>query len=264
MIDVATGDWATDLVEAIGVDPDVLATPEPPGRLLGEHRGTPVHLVAAHDTACAFAASPLDGDGRAFVSAGTWFIVGVERAEADTSDAARTANFSSEPGALGGFRYLRNVTGFWLLEQCASEWDTTARELLKRAADAPEAPVFDVRDERFLGPRRMGDEVRAAAGLDAGASAALVARSIVELVAAAVAGVVDDLRRQAIPVREIAVVGGGGASQLVRDRIASHTGVRVVAGVDRRPRRSATRCCRASRADASVTSPTRGPGRGGS
>ena len=115
LVDVATGDWAGDLVEAIGVDPQILSTPEIPGRLLGEHHGTPVHLVAAHDTACAFVASPLEGEGRAFVSAGTWFIVGVERDTADTSDDARTANFSNEPGALGGFRYLKNVTGLWLL-----------------------------------------------------------------------------------------------------------------------------------------------------
>jgi rhamnulokinase len=230
LVDVGTGDWATDLVEAIGVDPRILATPETPGRLLGEHRGTPVHLVAAHDTACAFAASPLDGDGCGFVSAGTWFIVGVERETADTSDQARRANFSNEPGALGGFRFLKNVTGFWLLEQCAAEWGTTSRDLLARAAEAHDAPVFDVRDARFLSPRRMDDEVCVAAGLPSNAPPALIARSIVESVAAAVGGVVGDLRRQAIPVQEIAVVGGGGASPLVRERIAAHTGVAIVAG----------------------------------
>jgi rhamnulokinase len=127
-------------------------------------------------------------------------------------------------------RYLKNVTGFWLLEQCAAEWGGTARELLELAADAPGAPVFDVRDERFLGPPRMADEVRAAAGLDSDVPRAVVARSIVESVAAAVARVVNELRRQAIPVHEVAVVGGGAASPLVRDLIARHAGVHVVAG----------------------------------
>ena len=166
LLDIATGRWADDLATAIGVDPQILPTPEAAGRLLGEHDGTPVHLVAAHDTACAFAASPLDGEGRAFVSAGTWFIVGIEREAADTSEQARIANFSNEVGALGGFRYLKNVTGFWLLERCASEWGVTARDLLDLAAEAPEAPVFDVRDERFLAPTRMDEEVRDAADLD--------------------------------------------------------------------------------------------------
>jgi rhamnulokinase len=196
LLDVATGDWAADLAEAIGVDPEILPRPETAGRMLGEHDGTPLHLVAAHDTACAFAASPLGSEGRAFVSAGTWFIVGVERDTADTSEQARSANFSNEVGALGGFRYLRNVTGFWLLEQCATEWGTVARDLLELAATLPDAPLFDVGDERLLAPDRMSDMIRAAAGLRPDAPREVVARSIVESVAAAVAAVVDELRRQ--------------------------------------------------------------------
>jgi rhamnulokinase len=229
LLDLTTAEWATDLVEAIGIDPQILPRPEPAGRRLGEHRGTPVHLVAAHDTACAFAASLLGDLARAFVSAGTWFLVGVERDSADTSEASRVANFSNELGAAGGYRYLKNITGFWLLEQCAASWETTARELLELAAQAPEAPVFDVRDERFLAPARMADEVRAAAGLGPDASHAVVARSIVESVAAAVAAVVDELRRIQ-RVGELVVVGGGAASSFVRERIAEHAGVPVVAG----------------------------------
>ena len=228
LLDVATGEWATDLVEAIGVDRRILSPPEVAGRRLGEHHGTPVHLVAAHDTACAFAASPLGTDGRAFVSAGTWFIVGVERETPDTSEAARLANFSNELGAVGGYRYLKNVPGFWLLEQCGALWGVTARELLELAAGAPEGPMFDVLDERFLAPARMDDEVRAAAGLGADTPHAVVARSIVESVAAAVAAVVDELQPRRI--EELAVVGGGAASGFVRERLAAHTGVPVVAG----------------------------------
>jgi rhamnulokinase len=201
----------------------------PAGRKLGEYRGTPVHLVAAHDTACAFAASPLDTDARAFVSAGTWFLVGVEREEADTSDAALAANFSNEIGAAGGYRFLKNVTGFWLLEQCAAYWGTTARDLLELAAKAPDAPVFDVRDDRFLAPARMVEEVRAAAGLPPTASHGLVARAIVESVAAAVASTVQELR-QTQPVDQLIAVGGGSASPLVRERLAEHAQVPVVAG----------------------------------
>jgi rhamnulokinase len=229
LLDVGTGEWATDLVEAIGVDPRILSPPEPAGRRLGVHDGTPVHLVAAHDTACAFAASPLGTDARAFVSAGTWFIVGVEREAPDTSDVARLANFSNEIGAVGGFRFLKNVTGFWLLEQCGALWGETARELLDLAAGAPEAPVFDVHDERFLAPARMDDEVRAAAGLGDDTPHAVVARSIVESVAVAVAAVVDELRlRQR--VEELAVVGGGAASSFLRERLAEHSRVPVVTG----------------------------------
>jgi rhamnulokinase len=229
LLEVTTGVWANDLAEAVGLDPEILPPTEPAGRNLGDYLGTPVHLVAAHDTACAFAASPLDTDGRAFVSAGTWFLVGVERDTPDTSEAAREANFSNEIGASGGYRFLKNVTGFWLLEQCAAEWGTTGRDLLNQAAKAPEAPVFDVHDERFLSPKSMDEQVRVAAGIGYDADNAVVARSIVESVAAAVADVVEELRGTQ-PVGELVVVGGGASSPFVRERLAAYTNLPVVAG----------------------------------
>ena len=231
LLDVATGSWANDLAEAVGVSPAMLPAVEPAGRLLGEHRGVPVHLVAAHDTACAVAASPLGPADRGFLSAGTWFLVGVERPAADTSETARAANFSNEPGAAGGYRFLKNVPGFWLLERCASEWgDTTARELL----DLPGAGeqignVFDVREERFLAPERMADEVRTAAGLAADAPRAAVVSSIVRSIAAGVASVIDELR-SIQPLSELAIVGGGAASPVVRRAVEEAAGVRLVAG----------------------------------
>jgi rhamnulokinase len=229
LLDLATGAWAADLAAAVGVDPEILPPAEPAGRNLGHYRETPVHLVAAHDTACAFAASPLDSDGRAFVSAGTWFLVGVERDAPDTSDAARAANFSNEIGATGGYRFLKNVTGFWLLERCAEEWGTTGREVLAMAAEAPEPPLFDVHDERFLAPRSMDREVRRAAGIADDADNGVVARSIVDSVAAAVAGVVEELRATQT-VGELVVVGGAASSPFVRERLAAQTDLPVVAG----------------------------------
>ena len=156
----------------------------------------PVHLVGAHDTASAVAASPLGPADRGFCLAGTWMLVGVERPAADTSETARAANFSNEPGAAGGDRFLKNVPGFWMLERCAAEWgDTTARELLDAAGTGdPAGSVFDVRDDRFLAPERMEDEVRAAAGLGADAPRTAVVSSIVRSIAAGVASVVDELR----------------------------------------------------------------------
>jgi rhamnulokinase len=229
VLDVSNGAWATDLLEAVNVDPAIMPAPEPAGRRLGEYRGVPVHLVAAHDTACAFAASPLGADHTAFVSAGTWVLVGIERAEPDTSEVARSANFSNEIGALGGYRFLKNVPGFWLLEQCAALWDASSAELLERSAAIAAVPVFDVHDERFLAPERMDDEIRDAAGLGPDADEAVVARSIIESIALAVGRVVDELRRWQ-PVSRLVVVGGGGASALVRDRLAEHSGADVVAG----------------------------------
>jgi rhamnulokinase len=231
LLDVATGSWAGDLAEAVGVPLAILPAVEPAGRLLGEHRGTPVHLVAAHDTACAVAASPLGPADRGFLSAGTWFLVGIERPDADTSETARAANFSNEPGAVGGYRFLKNVPGFWLLERCAAEWgDTTARQLL----DLPGAGeqiggVFDVREERFLAPESMVDEVGAAAGLASDAPREALVSSIVRSIAAGVATVVDELR-SIRPLRELAIVGGGAASPVVRRAVEDAAGIRLVTG----------------------------------
>ncbi|HEV2713457.1 MAG TPA: FGGY-family carbohydrate kinase [Gaiellaceae bacterium] len=230
LLDVATGEWAADLAEAVGVNPVILPPAERAGRLLGHYRGTPVHLVAAHDTACAFAASPLDGDRRALVSAGTWFLVGVERSTPDTSEAARESNFSNEIGAVGGYRFLKNVTGFWLLERCAAEWGVTGRDALAMAAEASGAPVFDVGDERFLAPASMDAEVRAAAGIADDAARAVVARSIVESVATGVARVVEELARHGRRIRELVIAGGASSSPFVRDRLAATTDLQVLAG----------------------------------
>jgi rhamnulokinase len=231
LLDVATGAWANDLAEAVGVSSSILPVVRPAGRLLGEHRGVPVHLVAAHDTACAVAASPLGPADRGFLSAGTWFLVGIERPAADTSETARAANFSNEPGAAGGFRFLKNVPGFWLLERCASEWgDTTARELLDLPGVGDQVgSIFDVREDRFLAPEHMADEVRAAAGLAADAPRAAVVSSIVRSIAAGVASVIDELR-SIQPLSELAIVGGGAASPVVRRAVEEAAGVRLVAG----------------------------------
>ena len=186
--------------------------------------------MAAHDTACAFAASPLAATGRAFVSAGTWFLVGVERAAPDVSEEARLANFSNERGALGGLPLPEERPRLLATRAVRGAVGDERRRSARRAAGAPSnAPRFDVTDEQFLAPARMADAVRAAAGLTDDAPRALIARSVVESLAAAVAGVVDQLRATQ-PVEELVVVGGGAASPFVRERIAEHAAARVVAG----------------------------------
>ena len=230
LLDLESGAWAPDLAAAVGVASDILPPVEPAGRLLGDYRGTPVSLSAAHDTACAFVASRLDSERRAFVSAGTWFLVGVERPSADVSDTARRANFSNERGATGGFRFLKNVTGFWLLERCAQLWRTTALELLERAARAPGGvPLFDVNDERLRAPDDMDESVRVVAGLKPDADQAVVSRSIVESVAAAVARVIAELTA-IVEIDELVIVGGGAASPLVRASLSEQANLPVIKG----------------------------------
>jgi rhamnulokinase len=166
-------------------------------------------------------------DGDAFVSSGTWSIVGCERPGPDTSDAARLAGFSNEQAALGGVRFLRNIPGWWLVDQCRSAWPGTDTAALLAAAAlvGGDVPTFDVTDPRFLAPPDMVAELRDASGL-ADADPATLVRCTVESMAAATAAVVDALP----PVTGLRVFGGGAQSALYLDALRRRTGLRVTAG----------------------------------
>jgi rhamnulokinase len=120
LLDAQTGDWSAELLEAVGLDPALLPPIVSAGLAVGSWRGVGVHTVGSHDTASAFVGVPgAPGPGSVVVSSGTWVLVGAERPTADTSQKARDANFSNEAGALGGVRFLKNVTGFWLSSSAA-------------------------------------------------------------------------------------------------------------------------------------------------
>jgi rhamnulokinase len=175
----------------------------------------------------------IPGPGTAVVSSGTWVLVGAERPAADTSEKARAANFSNEAGALGGVRFLKNLTGFWLLEQCRAAWgNPTVAELATAAAGVRRpASVVDPTDARFLAPADMEAEIRAAAGLGAAASRAEVVRCILESIAAATARVIDELVAiTGTPVEEVLVVGGAARIRLMNELYGRHTGVPVTVG----------------------------------
>ncbi len=235
LLDAAAGTWSTELVTALSLPPTLFPEVVPAGRLAGTWRGVPVHLVGSHDTASAFLGMPCGGvPGTVFVSAGTWVIVGVERPAADTSPAARAANFSNEAGALGGVRFLRNVMGFWLLERCRSAWgeptDGGAGGGGGNAVDGP-VPEFDAGDDRFLSPADMEDEIRSAAGLGDDTPRPVIVRSVLQSIAAGTAGVVDDLTAVTGEApRRLALVGGGARVGLLRDLLAERTGLEVIAG----------------------------------
>jgi len=234
LLDAQTGQWSPELLDDLGLPANLLPTPVSlAGSAVGRWRGVPVNLVGSHDTASAFLGMPGGGEpGTVFVSTGTWIIVGIELPEADTSNAVAKANFSNEAGAFGGVRLIKNVVGFWLLEQCRPGWGEPPVELLFAEASAVDnTPLFDARDERFVSPVDMEAEIRHAAGIGPDAERAVVVRSIVESMAAGVAGVVDELRSlgAAVPQR-LAITGGGARSELLRQALERHCGLPVLVG----------------------------------
>ena len=170
LLDLANEDWSGELLDAIDVSPGLLPPIQRPGTLVGKWRDVPVHLVGGHDTASAVLGGA--ADGAAYVSAGTWLLVGRMLDRPDTTEPARLGRFTNEQGAAGGIRFLRNVAGWWLVEECRRCWgDPDLDALLTAAADIGSMPAVDATDERFLAPTDMAAELIAAAGLGGGAYA---------------------------------------------------------------------------------------------
>jgi rhamnulokinase len=234
LVDVTTGTWSAELLDDIGVDLTLFPPIATAGTPVGTWRGVPVHLVGGHDTAAAVAARPAGAPAAsAFVSAGTWFLVGAERPAPDTSDAARLGNFSNEPGAVGGVRFLKNVTGLWLLEGCRAGWgDPPVAELVRRAAAEPVGgPTVAPNDPRLANPDDMEAAIRSVARLGHRAGRDAVVRCILDSLAAATAVVVDELGAfLGAPVERVDIIGGGGRIDLLVDLLAAACGVEVVIG----------------------------------
>lgn len=232
LMDVRASAWSEELLEALGLDTGLLPPIERAPQAAGKWRGIPVHLVAGHDTASAVAACPASGDAVAFVSSGTWMIVGAERGTPDTSDAARGANFSNEPGAAGRICFLKNVMGLWMLEQLLDGWQARRDELvLAASAVAAGGPIVDARDERFLAPGDMEAEVRSASGLPGSAGRDRVARCVLDSLAAAAARVIRELGGfTEAPIRSIHVLGGGARIELLNRLLAEAAGLPVHVG----------------------------------
>jgi rhamnulokinase len=232
MVDLSTGTWSPLLADAAGIDVGLLPPIADAGTKVGTWRGVPVHLVGGHDTASAVVAMGAAPQPRAtFVSAGTWLLVGREQPQPHIGPAAKRYTFTNEAGAMGGFRFLKNLAGAWLIEGCRARWPSQPVEALFAAAaevdhDGPSMDhIVDVTEPRFLHPDDMLAEVTDAAGLPYDAPPPVVVRGIVESLAVSTVRVIDEMGG----TPGIHVFGGGGSS-LYRSRLAARAGVPVEAG----------------------------------
>ncbi|WP_062078183.1 rhamnulokinase [Demequina globuliformis] len=251
LLSVTTREWDTDLLSRIGLQrallPDLVNPGERIGSLLApvaEATGLPTHTqvtaVGSHDTASAVVATPMRETGGAFISCGTWGLVGVETEAPVLTDAAREANFTNEGGVDGRTRFLHNVMGLWLLSESIRTWERDGetialdRLLAEAAAVGADVPVFDATDEAFLAPGDMPARIATwltAHGERAPQSRAEVVRSIVESLAKAFAQAVATA--SALSGQEattIHITGGGSLNTLLCQRTADWAGLPVVAG----------------------------------
>lgn len=251
LVDVRTGEVVDWMVRAFGLRPELFATPVDPGEMVGPaladvaasvelQSPLSVVAVASHDTASAVLGVPAVVDDFAYVSSGTWSLVGFELDRPVIDEASRQANFSNEVGIDGTIHFLRNVMGFWMLQECERTWAASGAvwDLGSLIAEAARCPGFrslvDTADPDFARPGNMPARVRAACARThepvPDSDAALV-RCILDSIALAIAETLEAAERCAQRHAAIVhVVGGGSANDLFLALIAAATGLEVVAG----------------------------------
>jgi rhamnulokinase len=201
---------------------------------------TLVRTVGSHDTASAIAAIPATDGNFAYISSGTWSLMGFESREPVITALARKYNFSNEGAVDGGFRVLKNITGLWLLQECRRCWSRDGQtlsyeELVRQAEQAePFRSVLDPDDASFVNPddmpRAVAESCRTC-GEPVPENTGQFVRCILESLALAyrrTLGQVRDIR--AAPVERIHVIGGGSQNDLLCRMTADATSLPVYAG----------------------------------
>jgi Sugar (pentulose and hexulose) kinases len=243
--------WNDELIERLGLPRGILPRLVTPGTRIGTllpeiadatglPADTPVIAVGSHDTASAVVGVPMTNPNAAYISCGTWGLVGVELDHPVVTDAARHANFTNEGGVDGRTRFLHNVMGLWLLSECLRAWaaDGLRLELPGLIAEASElrepVAIFDVDDERFLAPGGMPARIAAYCAehdLPVPHAPVTFARSILESLADAFARAVRAASElSGKPIEIVHIVGGGAHNAFLCRLTAERCGVPVLAG----------------------------------
>lgn len=245
----AVRDWAWNIVEAIGVDAEIFSSGfaeagEEIGALAerwrGELGGLKVVAAASHDTASAVAATPSAEKNPVYVNSGTWSLVGIESDAPIINAESLSENFTNEVGAEGKIRFLKNVTGMWLVEQCRKSWARSGIDAgyaeLEAAARAcrPFAFIFDPDCADFASPDDMPSAIARYCerrGRGSPSSPGEFYRAIQESIALKYACVLDALERlSGVEIARVNVMGGGSRNAMLNAFVADATGREVVSG----------------------------------
>ncbi len=248
MIDARSRAWATGLLHEFGLPTRILPPLIEPGTVIGRLMssvsdtlaGTPVVAPACHDTGSAVASVAAHG-GRAFLSSGTWSLLGTEVPQPIITPRALEANFTNEGGVCGTTRLLKNISGLWLLQACRRRWARDGHayeyaELMDAAADERGAftSLFDPDDPAFLHPPDMPDAIRdycRRTGQPEPCGPGAFTRAVLESLAFKYRVVLDALEAlTGTPITEIQIVGGGSRNRLLNQFTADATGRTVLAG----------------------------------
>ncbi|WP_034388934.1 rhamnulokinase family protein [Deinococcus sp. YIM 77859] len=247
LYDPRRDEWAWPLLRAFALPAGLFPEIVPAGTVLGEIKpeiaretgleATRVIAPATHDTASAVAAVPARGEGWAYVSSGTWFLVGVETPRPIMTPEALRHNLTNEAGVDGTTRLLKNVMGLWIVQECRRAWGNVDYAELYAEAEAapPGGPLIDPDDPRFLppGPDMPGRVQRFCeeTGQAVPGTRAQIVRCILESLALRTAQVLAQL--EAVTgrvIHTVHVVGGGSQVHFLNGLIAEACNRRVIAG----------------------------------
>ncbi|MCD6049110.1 MAG: rhamnulokinase, partial [Verrucomicrobia bacterium] len=199
-----------------------------------------VIATCSHDTGAAVAAVPARGQNWAYLSSGTWSLLGVELNRPVLTDLCRTHNFTNELGYGGTVRLLKNIVGLWVIQECRRQWAAEGNDidygtLTKLAADAPPfTSILDLTDKRFVAPGDMPAKIATfcrETHQPAPTSPGAIARCVLESLAL----MYDRTLRQAeavsgLKTEVLHIVGGGSQNKLLNQFAANATGRTVIAG----------------------------------
>jgi len=236
----ALADWDREIMAAVGIPPELLTPIVEPGARIGQYQGIDVILPACHDTGSAVVAVPSTEANSAYLSSGTWSLLGLELAAPILSDAAYEANVTNEGGYGGSWRLLKNIMGLWLVDQCRATWraagvDYSYAQLTAMVREAAPFKVFiEPDDPSFLPPgdmpARVIDYCRRT-GQPAPESDADIMATVYISLAYKYRCVLEqliDVSGQAVD--KLHIIGGGAQNALLNQMTANATGRPVIAG----------------------------------
>ena len=248
LLDAKRRDWSRETIRTLGLPEHIFGELIHPGTVRGKllpsiaeetHLGEiDVVAVGSHDTASAVCATPLT-KGAAFLSSGTWSLLGVELSEPILTENARLAEFTNEGGVGGSIRFLQNITGLWLLQRLMAEWKSAGEEqtfdtLLPAATASLYEGLIPVSDARFTNPPSMETAITdylAETGQPAPQTKAELTLCVLRSLAAKYAEAVKELNALLPePVTQLNIIGGGSRNALLNQLTANATGLPVIAG----------------------------------
>jgi rhamnulokinase len=250
MVNASSGDWDVELLGRLNLPRRLLQPIVPAGRSVGallpeiaqeaDLHGVNVIAPATHDTASAVAAAPLRA-GTAFISSGTWSLIGIERSCPLITREVSRLNFTNEGGAYDTFRFLKNVMGLWILESCRKEWDIAAtaadyESLIRDAEAIDDFPAFIFPDdERFLNPQNMLDAINtqlSETGHRSESDPAIITKIILDSLAFRYASVLRSIELlDDTELERVEILGGGGRNRYLTQMTANATGLPVRTGL---------------------------------